>query len=1317
MEEAIPKRHSSNPCALSYPQERLWFLHQFEPENTAYSDPILLEFQGALNVEALRKAIEFVVRRHESLRTTFASKDGVAVQIVQPPPRFQIPLFDISNQPDKDAEAHRITLAEYERAFNLESDLMIRAILVRLEPDRHQLLFTINHIATDGWSNGILLKEVGIAYGAFAEGREPELEPLPLQYPDFAVWQRQYLDGEMLEEHLEYWKSALADIPSGPQLLTDRPRPTRQTYVGGYLSVPIPAELGEALQEFSRRERVTLSMTVYACFAALLHRYTDQDTVVFGTPVANRNRVEIEALIGFFVNTLALRCDLSGNPTFRELLKQVRETTLNAYSHQELPFEKLVQALRPERSLSHSPIFQTLLAVQNAPSEPLNFAGLTATKKIFERENAQFDLSAFIEFNPVLRVAYSYNSDLFDRETIVRLSGHFENILRAAIKDPDCRVSQLPMLTDSEVRQLSSWEQNKQPYPDSCIHEIFEDVAAQNPQSVALACRSESLTFAQLNNRANLLAKRLIETGVQPGHRVALISHRSIDVVVGMLATLKVGAAFVPIDPNYPISRIDFILEDCGITVAFTTAQHLDRVPSRVKTILKAEDFRQDAQVPNPQLRVSPSDAAYIIFTSGSTGTPKGVEVPHRGIVRLVFGQQYAKFGPDVTTLQLCSLSFDVSQFEIWGSLLHGAKCAIFSGSQVDAENIGRDIREQNVVSMWLTTSLFNAVIEESPAVLKPLKQLLIGGEALSVPHIRRALEELPGTQLIDGYGPTENSVLSNCSYIPKEIPEVQSSIPIGPPIANTSAYVLDRQLQRVPIGVPGELYLGGDGLAIGYVNRPELNAAAFITNPIAPGERLYKSGDVCRWLPDGSVDYLGRRDGQVKIRGFRVELGEVEAAINQHPLVKNSVAVVLGEGSDRKLVAYVVPRNGDRPTAAKLKEYLRQSLPEYMVPTQFVLLATLPLLESGKVDKKALPPPTTVADESGSPVDDVELQLKEIWEDALCISPIGTHQDFFDLGGHSLLATKLLARVQRTLGVRLPIATLFQQPTIAEFAKVVRSKSRMLPTKNPHVPPLFWVGGGAFLRAISSCLQPHRMVIPMGLDMDEWLSLQRPYKVEDMARIIARHIVGQNPDGPYFLGGWCYEGVLAYETALQLRREGHRVDLLILVDAVTPKSRTSMSTYQRIAARLHREVFHLRNLATLGPSNWAEYLRERFVDFSDYRKRVHWQKTSKIDMKGLTFEDERNRVLHLAMLDYVPSVYEGSLLFCQAGNRPAGEYWDLASEWRSLAKGKSEWLELGGDHVTMLKPPNIDLLAAKLKLALDAATEEERPAMVRAAN
>ncbi|MGE5709833.1 MAG: non-ribosomal peptide synthetase [Nitrospira sp.] len=820
------------------------------------------------------------------------------------------------------------------------------------------------------------------------------------------------------------------------------------------------------------------------------------------------------------------------------------------------------------------------------------------------------------------------------------------------------------------------------------------------------------MTFAQLNQRANRLAHDFQKAGVQPGHRIGLLFQRSVDVIVGMLAALKVGAAFVPIDPAYPKTRIDFIVDDCGISAIFTNSNLIDRSPGSC-LVFKAEDYCTDGPpAPNLGLHVSPDDAAYVIFTSGSTGVPKGVEVPHRGIVRLVFGQDYARFGPEQTTLQLCSLSFDVSQFEIWASLLHGATCVIFSGQQIDAENIGKDIRDHGVVSMWLTTSLFNSVIEESPAALAPVKQLLIGGEALSVPHIHKALETLPDTQLINGYGPTENSVFSNCYHIPRDIPNNLRSIPIGPPIANTSAFILDRSLQLVPIGVPGELCVGGDGLAIGYLNRPELNSAAFVPNCVAGTlvRRLYKTGDLCRWLPDGTVEYLGRGDGQVKVRGFRVELGEVENAIKQHPSVKNVIATVWGEGSDRRLVAYVVSDKSQNLRGADLKEYLRKTLPDYMVPSQFVFLPRLPLLDSGKVNNKALPAPNLTNYELGAPTDSLEAQLKEIWEEALDTSPIGVNQDFFDLGGHSLLAMKLLARVQRTLGIKLPIASLFQAPTVYEFAKLVRQKgqiSRPAVQNRRGVPPLFWVGGGVFLKVVSSWLHPEREVIPMGLDMDEWLSLPKPYKVEDIARIIARHIALQFPEGPYYIGGWCYEGVLAYETAIQLMRDNREVDLLILVDAVTPQSRSSMSRYDRIVARFHREMFHLRNLLHISPGKWPNYLRERFAEFSDYRKRTHWQKNSNVN--GPTFEDERNRILHLAMLSYLPSAYGGNLLFCQAANRPAGAYWDLASEWRSLVSGRAEFMEIGGDHVSMLKPPNVDLFAGKVKLALDAACGKRR--------
>ncbi len=1311
IQSGIPRsrRSPDEPCPVSFAQERLWFLHQLEPDNSTYNIPVLLNMKGKLDREALRHAFEVVLQRHESLRTVFHSKDGAPVQIVQPVRDFPLPLIDVANL--SDAELDDLARKEILRPFDLTKDAMVRAMLYSREPENHNLLIVVHHIAADGWSMPILHQELGAAYSALVRGRTPQLQPLPIQYADFANWQRGFLSGKLLQDQLDFWTRQLKDAPSHPLLLTDRPRGARQTYAGKRRIVPMSPEFESELNEFNRKERVTLFMTLLAALQSLLHRMTGETDIVIGAPIANRTRMELEPLIGFFVNTLAFRSDFSANLTFRDVLNRVRETTIQAYQNQDLPFEKLVQALQPERSLSHTPIFQVIFALQNTPDENADFGGLMVSPRDIDERIAKFDLSIFVEFKPHPRIVYNPNTDLFEHDTVLRFARRFENLVRSAMKSPDTLVSELDWMGADERAELMAWTRTAAPYPQKAVHEIFEEVVAKSPEATAIVAGSKEYSYRELNDRANQIAETLRHLSVVQGMRVGLLMRRSFDAIASMLATLKVGAAYVPLDKDHPSQGIEFICKDCGTAAILTSPDLVTHAPERQTVIALDEVNGNRAYVAGSA--VTPDQEAYVMYTSGSTGQPKGVAIPHRGIVRLVFSQEYAAFGPSETTLQLAPLSFDASTLEIWAALLHGGKCVLYSGSRIDAEQVGNAIRTHGVSTLWLTASLFNSIIDESPEALSPVRQLLAGGEALSVPHVRRAFQLLKKTQLINGYGPTENTTFSCCHRITGETLATRSTIPIGKPIANTEAYILDSRLQLVPIGVPGELCLGGDGLAIGYVNRPDLNAEKFVSVNLPNGStsRLYRTGDICRWLNDGCIEFLGRKDEQVKIRGFRIELGEVETAIAGNPAVNSVAVVITGEGANKRLAAYVVTKPEHELAGPKLREYLRERLPEYMIPANYVFLPALPISTNGKVDKSALPDPggAPARPVVAEPHDSIEAKLKSIWENVLGTAPIGIDQDFFELGGHSLLATKLLARVERTFAVKLPIAAIFQYSTITEFAPLVRNQLATAQQAPGARPPMIWVGGGTFLRAITKWLQPDRNVISISLEPDEWASIDPPYRLENIASTLATRILRDCPRGPYHLGGWCYEGILAYETAQQLRSRGANVGLLVLVDAATPLSRTQFSGVGEVIARIQREVFHLQRMARMKPSNWLLYLRERFDEFSQQLRRRKWQSSYGAGAQNQSAGDEEsNRVLHLAMMEYVPKPYHGSVLFFQAAQRPMGKYWDLAWEWKALAGDQCVCREIQGDHVTLLKPPNIDILADDLKSALDASVARE---------
>jgi amino acid adenylation domain-containing protein len=1064
----IPRLPRHDHIPLSRSQEALWFLDQFEPNNNHYNEPVAFRLLGSLNLEPLQEAIDFIVFRHEVLRTTFTAVDGVPAQLVSPVQPLKLRMIDLSQVPtdEREEKIQELLKEETRRLFNLSSDLMLRVVVLKLGPEEHILLLVMHHIVSDGWSMGILYRELSALYEAFSQGKPSPLPDLPIQYADFAVWQREWLQGEVLERQISYWKEQLAGIPAVLNLPTDHPRPTVQSYRGAWRSIRLSKELTEAVKTLSRKEGVTLFMTLLAAFQTLLYRYTGQEDIVVGSPIANRNRAEIEGLIGFFVNTLVLRTKFDGDPTFKELLVRVREMALGAYAHQDLPFEKLVEERHPERSLNHTPLFQVMFVLQNAPTMSLNFGGLRTTAVPISTETAKFDLTLFVsETGGELSGSIEYNSDLFDSDTIERLSGNFQTLLQGIIENPEQRISHLPLLTQAEQHQLLIDRNDTQKgYPrDKCIHELFEAQVEQSPDAVAVTFEGERLSYRELNARANQLARHLIKNGVGPEVVVGICMERSLEMMVGLLGILKAGGAYMPLDPNYPNERLAFMLEDTHAAVLVSQTRMLTYLPeSCARIVCLDRDYGEIAHESseNTISGATAQNLAYVIYTSGSTGQPKGVEVLHRGVLRLVFEVDYVQVGVNETFLHLSPDSFDASTFEIWGALLNGAKCVFFPGKIPSPNEIASTLRHHEISTLWLTASLFNTIIDEAPETLSSVRQLLIGGEALSVAHVRRALALLPHTQIINGYGPTESTTFACCYPIPVQLDDSVSSIPIGRPIANTEVYLLDSQLSPVPIGVAGELYIGGDGLARGYLNRPELTAEKFIAHPFKKdGARLYKTGDVARYRSDGNIEFLGRMDHQVKVRGYRIEAGEIESALGQHPEVREAVVLArvedsLGDPSTgRRLVAYVVPRREPAPTITELKNYLKQKLPPFMIPSAFVLLNTLPLTANGKIDRRALPAPDQsrpeIEESYVAPLTPEEQLLAEIWAEVLKLEKVGIHDNFFELGGHSLLATQAISRIQRMFKVELPLRALFERPTVAELAnrvEEIRGKERRLP-------------------------------------------------------------------------------------------------------------------------------------------------------------------------------------------------------------------------------------------------------------------------------
>ncbi|MBD2005415.1 MULTISPECIES: non-ribosomal peptide synthetase [Cyanophyceae] len=1053
----------------SFAQQRLWFLDQLISGNAIYNVPTVIRLTGSLNLAALEQTFSEIVRRHEALRTTFKVLDGQPVQAIAPNLSIPLSVVDLRQFPecDRELQAQQLLAAEFERPFDLSSGPLLRIMLFQLSETEHILLLNMHHIICDDWSIGVLIRELGTLYTAFTNVTyvSTPLPELPLQYPDFAEWQREWLQGEVLETQLAYWRQQLNGIPV-LNLPVDRPKPAFATYGGATQTLELSKKLSDALQTLSQQEGATLFMTLLAAFQTLLYRYTHQEDIAVGSPIANRNRSEIEKLIGFFVNSLVLRTDLSGNPIFREVLNRVRQVTLGAYSHQDLPFEKLVEELHPERNLNRHPLFQVVFGFENAPMSALDLPGLIPSFMDIDFKTTRFDLELHLwkcsedfrslwggkwEDSEGIRGVVVYNTDLFDEATITRMLGHFKMLLEGIIYNPEERISNLPLLSQAELHKLLiECNETAADYPHSkCIYQLFENQVEQNPDAIAVIFEDTQLTYKELNIRSNQLAHHLQKMGVASEVLVGICVERSIDMIVGLLGILKAGGAYVPLDSNYPRDRLNFMLDDSQVSVLLTQEKLVDNFGNFPNPVVYLDkDWQTIAQESeeNPHSDVTSDSLAYVIYTSGSTGKPKGVAVTHKAVNRLVCNTNYIKLSPNDKIAQASNTSFDAATFEIWGALLNGAQLVGISRDvTLSPHEFALQLRQKGISVLFLTTALFQQIARDVPQAFSSLRYLLFGGEAVDARWVKKVLKQGAPKQLIHVYGPTEGTTFSSY-YCVQDVPESATSIPIGRPIANTQIYLLDADLQPVPIGIVGELYIGGDGLAREYTNRPDITAERFIYNPFnnKSESRLYKTGDLARYLPDCNIEFLGRIDNQVKIRGFRIELGEIEAILNQHPAVRETVVIIREEiPGDKHLIAYIVPDQQQTPTSM-MRQFLKEKLPEYMVPSAYVVLESLPLTPNGKVDRRALPAVDTLnfemKEDYVAPRDRVEEVLVEIWAKVLGKQQIGVRDNFFELGGHSLLATQLISRIRDAFQIELSVRNLFESPTVASLARHIET-------------------------------------------------------------------------------------------------------------------------------------------------------------------------------------------------------------------------------------------------------------------------------------
>jgi amino acid adenylation domain-containing protein len=1320
----LERRERGPRPPLSYAQQRLWFMEQLQPGTAVYNLPAAFRLRGPLDVRALALALRAIVQRHESLRTTISQVAGQPYQRVEERVRLELPVIDFSHFADREVWAirERAELAGLsEQPFDLERGPLVRAALIRFSEEEHTLFFMAHHIIWDGWSFDVWLAELDSLYQAHGEGIQPAAAEPAVQYADFALWQREWLEGGELERQLRYWRRQLGSGIPALDLPTDRPRPAVMSYRGATLQTTFGRALTERLRELGREENATLYMVLLAALFTLLHRYSSQEDLSIGCPIAGTAHPELERSIGFFVNTLVLRGDLSGRPTFRALLRRVRDVCVDAYSHKDVPFERLVEDLKPERDRSRSPLYQVLFTYQDATRRPAQIGDLALEQIALMNGTVATDLCFWIkETRSELPLVLDYNTDLFDRTTIERMLGHLHVLLHGIASGPDRELGQLPLLGSREREQvLHSWNQTEVEWSDdACVHELVARQAAQAPDAVAVRCGDEALTHRELEERANRLAHALRTLGIGTGARVGICVERSVDLVVGLLGILKAGAAYVPLDPTYPQERLAYMVQDsrAGVIVAHASFEWMF-AGSGAKVIALDRERAELAALPSVGApAVAACELAYVIYTSGSTGLPKGVMVEHRNVVNLLRAlREPLALEVGARFLSSTSISFDISVLEIFGSLAFGAELTLSEQPGRDAP-LAQLIERCAATHFQCTPSQLAIWIADARArrAIGTLRTLCVGGEELPAPLAAELSDVLPG-RVFNVYGPTETTIWS-CAHrlLPAEVPPR-----IGRPLANTRVYVLDEALNPTPIGVIGELYIGGAGVARGYFGRPDLDAERFLADPFAPGTgRMYRTGDRMRLRGDGTLEFFGRRDGQIKLRGYRIELGEIEARLAAHPAVREAAARVHEwAGGDRRLVGYVVPSGEQIPSAEMLREHLRATLPDFMVPALYVTLRALPQTPNGKLDRKALPAPE-IAGAGGvsyvEPADADERRMAELWSGVLRVPRVGALDDFFDLGGHSLLAVRLVDAVRREFAVPLSLAAFFEARTLRAFTQRMRDASRaddkgeerwttLVPVQ-PHGrrPPLYCAAGGGGnpmnLRHLARHLggdQPFFGLQFRGVD-----GVHRPHEsIEAMAEEHVRDIRRHQPEGPYFVGGYSGGGLVSLEIARQLREAGSEVALLVLLDANNPQFEGWSS-----GERLERHVGRLREFGVryVAERAWGRALRS-----------LRWAQTSAAALLARAFPFRFRRAALLraflgAIRRYEIRPYEGAVLLLQAKaplqGRGIGMAFDPYNGWKDAVKGEIEVIVVPGNHNSFVMEPHAGTLAEKLRGALDRA-------------
>ncbi len=1376
-EQTIPKRtnQSSAPLPLSFAQQRMWLLEQMEPNNAAYVIRIAQRLLGRLNVDVLQQSLDAIVAHHEALRTNFVSSDdGSPIQVIGEPRSVELMVIDLTQEPksNQQEQVQRLLNQEAKRPFNLASDLMLRATLLQIDQQEHKLLLVMHHIASDGWSVGILWQQLAAVYEAYINDLPNPLPKLPIQYADFALWQRQWLSGQILDKHLNYWKTQLGGALPVLELPTDRSRPSVQNHQGAIQSSVVSKKLTEGLKALSQRSNTTLFMTLLAAFKTLLYRLTVQEDIIIGTPIAGRNQTETEGLIGCFLNTLALRTDLGGNPSFLELLARVRQVALDAYAHQDIPFEKLLEELQPQRNLSRSPVFDIMFNFINTPQTSLELPGLKVSSLELKEPEAKFSMTLYVEEHlGEMSLQLVYQKALFSDARMSCLLNQFQYLLEQIVTAPDRPIGLYSLVTPESLPLL--------PEPSAVLPEphyelvtaMFTNWVNSTPENSAICQGDRSWNYSELSTSAHTLAQILLSHEVKRGEVVAVFGSRSFGLIASMMGVLLSGGVLLTIDPKLPSHRQQLVLQESKtkylLCIGSQRPEEKEIWESLAVTYVDADtgialnsktDSTEAIQLP----KLSPNDAAYIFFTSGTTGVPKGVLGCHKGLAHFLNWQrQTFAVNQEDRSGQLTGLSFDVVLRDIFLPLTSGATlCLPAEGDELEPTRILRWLEREQISLLHTVPSLAQSwLINVPPGVsLNALRCIFFAGEPLKDTLVGQWRETFPrGGEIVNLYGPTETT-LAKCYYrVPADtLPSIQ---PVGSPMPETQALILAENNQLCGIGEPGQIVLRTPFRSLGYINASEESRSRFVKNPFGNDEQdlLYYTGDRGRYRPDGSLEILGRMDRQVKIRGVRIELREIETLLGEHPSVREVVVIAReDQPGDQRLVAYVISSARQVSTTNELRRCLKEKLPNYMMPSAFVILDALPLTPNGKVDRQALPMPDQLRQEAEetfvAPRDELERQMTQIWEEVLGIESIGLRDNFFEIGGHSLLAVKLFWQIEKTFGKNLPLATLFQSGTVEALANIIRQKeelavnseaknsqsfmdvegiandknqkesspswSSLVPIKpNGSKLPFFCIhaieGNVLSYYELAHHLDPEQPFYALqaqGLD-----GHQPPLtRMEDMASHYLNEIKTIQPKGPYFLGGHCFGGAVAYEMAQQLHAEGEKVALLAMLDTSGPKTLTRLSLLQRVP-------LHLKNLLQKGPS----YIWQKSQSWLPWLKNLVKYKLLKISSKVYQSVESEEilpyNIRHLRIREanneagakYVMQPYSDLLTMFGVEEElrvaGVGEGYKLLPNfgWDEYAIGGLKIHRVPGDHLSMFTEPHVKVLAEKLQACLTKAAIE----------